>query len=340
MGRARAVELRPDAEEAQECWTAGVQPLIDAYGAPIAHLLRAILISHRANFPVPVFITGPARGGAATLLHAVAELTGDWPILAPDVTTLPALRLAANYRSPLLVENAAPAAEASTPSMFEQISDEMLDYGSPLQEVSILVATGGRRLGRELRSRVLHIPLPPSGPTRAQKDAVSRADAAGARRLVQTYMQQTAPRRALPATARRALRDAADEAIAPGTRCELALEAADALHDALHLPPLRLPDDPVLEATRTALKDELTRNGTGARLSGHIIYALPDEILPAIRAAADDPTIKHFDVARSLEVARMLATQTTRQAAQGSTTPTRIGSRVQRAWRIRAELID
>lgn len=334
------LELRPDAEEARECWAIGVQPLVDAFGASTAHLLRAIVYSHRANFPVPVFITGSARGGAAPLLQAVSELTGDWPILHRHVISLPAMRLAAERGRPLLVDDAAPASDPSSPSMFEQISDEMLDDGSPLQEPSILVATGGRRLGRELRSRTLHIALPTAGPSRARKKAAMSDAAAGARRLVQTYLQQTAPGRALPAGTRHAIADATDSALPPGARCELALHAADDLLEALQLPMPRIPDDPILAATRAAIDDELARAGSAGRLAGGVIYAIPDEILPAIRAAAGDPTIRHFDVVRSLEVARLLATQTTQQAAQGGTTPTRIGSRVQRAWRIRQELLS
>lgn len=332
-------EIKPGADEAAECWVTSVQPLVDLYGSATINLIHAIVISYRARFPVPIYITGTSRSGADDLLEATAALTGDWPILRSQPITLPTIRLAAQRAQPLLIENAAPGKDIAGPNMFELISDESLDYGTPLEEVTILIASGGRRLGRELRHRTLHIPLPAAGPTRVQRKVTTSVTADSARRLVAIYLQQNVPTTTLPARTQRELTLAADSTQTPHVRCDAALSAAPALISALQLPILRAPEDPILEATRAAIRRALSTGQRSVTRTGHELYVIPEQILPAIRQAAHDENIKHYDVARALEVARALNTQTREQATQGSTTPVRLDNRLQRVWKVRDTLL-
>lgn len=331
-------ELKPELDDVLECWSIGVQPIVDAYGRTVVPMLHAIIYSHRVNFPVPVFITGSARARSSELLQAVNDLTGDWSIINRRITTLPPLRLAGERRQPLLVDDAAPGADNKGASMFELISDETLDYGSPLQEVSILVASGGRRLSSQLRSRSLHIPLSSPGPSGAILRAVTSAAAIDARRLVQIHLQQTADR-ALTPKARRQTHVAADTTLPAAARRDAALEVAVTLQGSMELPPLEATEDPVLVATRTALLASLNTPAVAGRLGRDLLYAVPAQLLPRVQTVADDDTLTRRDISRALESSRMLASHAKNSASQSSTTPSRTPNGLQRVWRIRRELI-
>lgn len=335
----RAVEWRPSVDDAQDCWDVGVQPLIDAYGPAAAHLVHAVVFAHRDRFPTPVFITGSARAGGSDLLQAVSELTGDWPILQRKTTTLPALRRAATRGLPLLVEEAARAG-ADDASMFQLIHDEFHDPGTPLEEPSILVATGSRRIAEHLRRDVLQIPLPTPGAGRALRAAATSATAASARRVVQIYLQQNAPRRALPATARRSLVIASSADEPASVRCDAALEVGAALTTALELAPLRIVHEPVLEALSTAVREALTAGVGAGRLRDGSLYAVPEVVLPRVRAIANDPSITAADVVSAVDRARLRATGPAKRSGQGNTVPTRTDSGLRRAWRLRSTLIS
>lgn len=330
-------ELKPHIDEVLECWHLGVQTLVDAYGRSIVPLLHAIVYSHRANFPVPVFITGSARARAGALLEAVNDLTGDWSVLHRRTTTLPTLRLAAERRQPLLVDDAAPGTAHEGPSMFEAISDEILDYGSPLQEVSLLVASGGRRLSKPLRDRSLAVVLTSPGPSGAALRTVTSTTASDARRLVQIHLQQTADR-ALTPKARLQVRAAADAALSPAQRRDAALAASGALLRTMGLPTLEAPEDPVLSATRAAILSSLDEPAVAGKLTEDL-YVVPALILPRVQAAAGNHDLTHNDIARALELSGMLTTPATNSATRGSTTPTRTPNGLQRVWRIRRDLI-
>lgn len=330
-------ELKPNLDDVLECWSIGVQPLVDAYGRSIVPLLHAIVYSHRANFPVPIFITGSARARAGALLEAVNDLTGDWSVIHRRTTTLPTLRLAAERRQPLLVDDAAPGAAHDGASMFELISDETLDYGSPLQEVSLLVASGGRRLSKQLRDRSLPVVLDSPGPSGAVLRTVTSAAGSDARRLVQIHLQQTADRAITP-KARLNVRAAADTALSPAQRRDAALEASAVLLRSMELPALEAPEDPVLFATRAALLASLDEPAVAGRLAQDL-YAIPAQLLPRVRAAAGNDEITRADIARSLEASGMLTTPATNSASRGSTTPTRTPNGLQRVWRISRDLL-
>jgi len=334
----RAVEWRPSVDDAQECWDVGVQPLVDAYGPAAAHLVHAIVFAHRDRFPAPVFITASARAGGSDLLQVVSELTGDWPILHRKTTTLPALRRAATRGVPLLVEDAARAGVGES-SMFQQIHDEFLDAGTPLEEPSILVATGSRRIAEPIRRDILHIPLPTPGAGRTLRAAATSTTAVSARRVVQTYLQQNAPRRALPAGARRHLAIATAAAEPMGVRCDAALEVGAALTTALELAPLRIVHEPAVEALRVAVQEALAAGVGAGRLRDGSLYAVPDVVLPRVRVLAADPSITASDVVTAVDRARLRATGTAKRSEQGNTVPTRTDSGLRRAWRLRSTLI-
>lgn len=330
-------ELKPNFDDVLECWSIGVQPLVDAYGRSVIPLLHAIVYSHRANFPVPIFITGSARARAGAILEAVNDLTGDWSVIHRRTTTLPTLRLAAERRQPLLVDDAAPGTVHEGPSMFELISDETLDYGSPLQEVSLLVASGGRRLSKQLRDRSLPVALSSPGPSGAALRAVTSAAASDARRLVQIHLQQSADR-AITARARRQVHTAADTTLPPAQRRDAALEAAVTLLRSMELPALEAPEDPVLTATRAALLSSLDEPAVAGRLAQDL-YAVPAQLVPRVRAAASNDQLTHSDIVRALESSHLLTTHAKNSATPGSTTPTRTPNGLQRVWRISRDLI-
>lgn len=330
-------ELKPNLDDVLECWSLGVQPLVDAYGRSVIPLLQAIVYSHRANFPVPIFITGSARARAGALLEAVNDLTGDWSVIHRRTTTLPTLRLAAERRQPLLVDDAAPGAGHEGPSMFELISDETLDYGSPLQEVSLLVASGGRRLSKQLRDRSLPVVLTSPGPSVSALRAVTSAAASDARRLVQIHLQQSADRAITP-RARRHVHTAADTALPPAQRRDAALEVAVTLLRSMELPALEAPEDPVVAATRAALLSSLDEPAVAGRLAQDL-YAVPAQLVPRVRAAAGNDELTHSDIVRALESSHLLTTHAKNSATPGSTTPTRTPNGLQRVWRISRDLI-
>lgn len=330
-------ELKPNLDDVLDCWSIGVQPLVDTYGRSVVPLLHAIVYSHRANFPVPVFITGSARARAGALLEAVNDLTGDWSVIHRRTTTLPTLRLAAERRQPLLVNDAAPGAGHEGASMFELISDETLDYGSPLQEVSILVASGGRRVSKQLRDRSLPVVLTSPGPSGTALRAVTSAAASDARRLVQIHLQQSADRAITP-KARRQAHAAADTALSPVQRRDAALEAAATLLRSMELPALETPEDPVLAATREALLSSLDEPAVAGR-NARDLYAVPAQFLPRVRAAAGNDELKHSDIVRALESSHMLTTHAKSSATPGSTTPMRTPNGLQRVWRISRDLL-
>lgn len=329
----RPIELRPNAEAAATAWDVGATPLLEHYGDTVRPLLQAVVYSHRAHFPVPVIVTGSARSGIRDLLQALRELTGEWPEVRSDRLTVRTLRLGAERGLPLLAENIT----SRDRGMLDELHEEYFDYGSPLQEASLVLATSNQRMHRSVASRVLHVPLRPDGPDRVARAEISTVTRSGARRLAQTYLQQRAPRCALPTRARRAIATAGDQELEPGRRRDAALTAADAVLRSLKLPALPVTHDPIVQAVREALRAAVARDDlVVGRLDAGTLYAIPNQITPGIREAAGDPTLTRAAIARALERAELLTTKTT----QSRTAPARIHGRLTRVWHIKARILD
>jgi hypothetical protein len=342
--------------EARSAWHEGVAPLLEAFPTHAGDILRAIAFAHLAPFPVPIFITGRPGAGKSTLAHSIGELTG-----LPEPTKLPRLSLAsvrkaAQRGTPLILDDVAPTeATKATSGMFAQIGGEFYaSVNSPLRGIPVIVATGEQTIDPLTHGRVLVAPINRRYAPREIYQQLHTDAAAAARSTVHAYLEAQVPHIRLGAADTFTLELALSESIDHDRRRNAALHVGGALLRSLLLDAGALSiryhvsrDDQISAATRAALRyalangasfagDTVTTDWILGRRDRDIIYVIPGEVIPFIRAELDDPDLTSSAIAAALERNYLLYPS----RKQGRTVPRSIRGTLTRVWQLTPDLIS
>ncbi|MGC5225405.1 hypothetical protein ACPW96_22810 [Micromonospora sp. DT81.3] len=342
------------ASHARGAWAAGIAPLYEAFPDAAGALVRALTFAHRAPFPVPVFITGPAGSGRTVLAQAMAELAGQLEQPAIAHMTLNGIRNAARTGSPLIVDDAGPATSNTTGSIFDQLGGEIHGTANTrLHDPTILVVNGDQEINPIVAGRAVHVTLRRRR-SREHLRAAAAEPASAARRLLHSYLSQTVPAVELNTDERFGFDLALNPYPEHERRRGAALYVADEILHALHLERHSLPgtrwlepDDQIIWAVRAAVRYTLAHGGTLAssahsdedwvigRVDDTHTYLRPGELLQFIRVELNQPTLTTNALTRALARMNLIRTD----AAQGGTVPIRLNGSLVRAWRIENELL-
>lgn len=341
------------AAEARSAWQQGVAPLVGAFPTHAGDILRAIAFAHLAPFPVPIFITGRPGAGKSTLATAIGELTGLSEHTKLPRLSLASVRKAAQRGTPLILDDIAPAAASSktTSNMFGQIGGEFYaSVNSPLRGIPMIVATGEQTIDPLTHSRVLVAPINRRYAPLAIYQQLHAEAAAAARRTVHSYLAAQVSRVRLGSADTFILELALSESIDHDRRRNAALHVGGAILRALLLDagPARYQvdrSDQIASATRAALQYALDNGASFAddanptdwilgRRARHVIYVIPGEIIPFIRAELGDPQLTSNAIAAALERHHFLQSSST----QGRSVPRSIRGTLTRVWQLTPDI--